>query len=234
MAHCIAIASHAMEFAPCALILLDPPPLDAPANATAHGQVTLRGAARGLLSVLLATASEMSEREAKQEQVDQLLRAEMTAWIDEEIAIHTTQRLAQAGVRQLTFEAVQYTMRQIRAFADGANFLQASREARTTPVNSRHLCPWKIFLMVAKDRVPFYSKIGSSLEEASTVAAHQYGNVILEMECDAAGGGHFAETISCATGENKEFVMKLRSFCDESFLSHCGGGVEPALGSEQT
>ena len=44
--------------------------------------------------------------------------------------------------------------------------------------------------------------------------ARRYGKVELEMMCDAVGGGHFGETVACATGENRLFVVVLRGFLE--------------------
>ena len=48
------------------------------------------------------------------------------------------------------------------------------------------------------------------LQESEVEAARLwYGKGTLEMECNAVGGGHFAETVSCAMGENDAFVQVL-------------------------
>ena len=198
MAHCIATASHAMDFAPRAVILLDPPPLVA--MSSPGRSASLREAAIALLSVLLGTAVEMGDREGAFEQLQESLEEEAAAWPDDELAVHATRRLERAGLRKFTFEAISRTKVQISAFADGVSFLQASRAALVATISTKlHLAsieqlpPWHVFLMVCAQRVPFYSNTGSSCEEASTAAAHSaYGCPMLEMMCGGAGGGHFA------------------------------------------
>ena len=195
-----------MGAAPRMLILLDPPPL---APTSGPLDVPLRDAAHALLSVLLGTAAAMSEREHEFERLSESLRAQMVTWVDDEIAVHATQRLAQAGMRQFSFEAVQAMRGQIRAFADGVSFLQASRAAPVEHTSPQHPHQWNVFLMVAAQRVPFFYDAGSSPEEACAHAARRYGNVTLEMVCDSAGGSHFAEVVGCGTGENEAFVSAL-------------------------
>ena len=127
--------------------------------------------------------------------------------------MRATEQLAQTGLRQSSVAAVVHTKRQINAFADGINFLQAKRSAHGRFVK---LPAWEIFLMVAEDRVPFFTHSGSSAEEASVETARLYGHLSQEMICDAVGGGHFGETVSCAMGENLAFVAALRGFLERA------------------
>ena len=151
----------------------------------------------------------MSNREGEQQTLLKSLNAEFAAWPEDEIAMHAAERLAQAGLRQSSVAAVVRTKRQINVFADGWNFLLANRGGRHAIVGPH---AWKIFLMVSEDRVPFLTRSGSSVEEASVEMARAYGRLSQEMICDAAGGGHFAETVSCAMGENLAFVQALQGF----------------------
>ena len=223
MAHCIATACGAMDAAPRVLILLDPPPLAA--TSSPFG-LSLRDAAYGLLFTLLGTAMAMSEWEHESERLQESLRAQMATWVDDEIALHATQRLAQAGMRQFSFEAVQATKWQIRAFADAVSFLHASRASPVVHTSPQRLHQCDIFLMVAAQRVSFYSDAGSSPDEACTHAAREYGTVTLEMVCGGAGGSHFAEVVDCATGENEAFVSALVRFLDVGCRAvRCDGGT---------
>ena len=209
MAQCIASATYNDGFAPHKLILLDPPPLF---YAKEPKDFTLRDAALGLISVLLATVAEMSDREDEQQKLLKSLDARVAAWPEDEVAIRATEQLAQAGLRPNSIEAVLRTKQQLLVFADSGNFLHRSRASQAALAQSRASCAWKTFLMVSEDRVPFLVRLGSSAEEASVDAARAYGHISQEMVCDAAGGGHFAETVSCAMGENLAFVAALRGF----------------------
>ena len=212
LAHCIATAADADGFAPRKLILLDPPSLFSTTNVAT--QMTLRNAAVALLSVLLATAGEMGNREGEQQALLESLDAEFAASPEDETAMRATERLVQAGLRQSGVAAVVRTKRQINAFADGWNFMLANRSGHYAVVGPP---TWEIFLMVAEDRVPFMTRSGNSAEEASVETARWYAGLTAprcEMVCDAVGGGHFGETVSCAMGENLAFVVALRGFLE--------------------
>lgn len=188
MAHLIACAAKAIDFAPRALILIDPAPpgaqslplrilrqlctshsgshllvcapvVDFPENICLQ-RLSLRETAVQFLSLQLATLARMTEREDKIEELRERLPLEVEAWDEDALVVRVADRLAQEGLREFTANEVVRVSRQLEAWAESDWLLRNSLAQASADLSTAQpsRTQWDTFLVLASEREQFFEK----------------------------------------------------------------------------